>query len=664
MTVQEALTLALTHHHAGRYAEAGMLCRKILEVCPGHPDALLLLGVGAVRMGDCATGLDAIAQLLAPAAASATATANAVQEILVCASGHFQAGRLPEARALCLWTLALVPANGPALQLLALIEKLSHDAESGLRLIVRARSLEPANPNIGDSLDRIAVDAANLAIAHYNAGRTARATALFARVALAAPAHEGVHRALARVQRALGDHDAAVRTLRRVAVINPAPAGAFFELGASLGELSRWTAAAAAFHRLLVLDPAHPAADFRQRIAHHEAGKAQTSAGEAADQLWSLRHDYYLNWPPSPALVRHAMPVPAPPVPTQDYDAYYRGERLPHRRRIHPVNPSSCFLIEQPNAELAYIPYYTQGAFGWLTTVARCGELSSNGGTPPEMINRLFTKVLHHGASNRLMTDLKDCRVVEHPNEEPVVFMENFMNYGHWLIDHLPRLQFLEPGGILDRCTVFCPAVTPWQSLSLSALGLASRTITTDRTQPREERVELHRFKNLWFCGAPPIHARVAYLREKLLPAAQGRFDFDRIFITRRKRISTRIENEPEVIQFLESHGFHTIAPEDFSFLEQVALFSTAKIVISTTGSAYANVVFCPAGTTYIELTSWSMFEEVKESFDHYDMFSALGVRHIPLLHDSFGPPGVVSFPNDDGFAVDLDQLGTVLRTL
>lgn len=676
MPLPRALELAQAKYRDGDPAQADFICRKILDVVPNQPDAMHLLGLGEMKRGNLATALRCLARASdagdGPGAdVRRSDLARALETAVVVASRHVQDNRPADGAALCRAILELVPDRPEVLHALALAERLlgmsavPPKGEQGFTLAMRAHALVPGDHMIASSLSRLAVDAANTALDHYNNNRREQALALFARVVRTVPAHADIHWSFAAVLRGIGRNSQAIAVLRRVLELDPAHVRALAELGAAASEESRWAVSAGAFRRLHALDPGHGSADFRHRIALGALAAAQGfPEGFAANKVLALRHDHYLNWQPSAELIRHSLPLPEPnpPILTYDYDAYYRSERLPHTRRIHPDNPSSCCLLERAQTDVFYVPYFSGTAFGWLTTIAQHGDTASNGGTPTAMINRLYRKLIAHTPSNTILADLADCRRYDHDDDEPVVYLDNYMNYGHWLIDHLPTLQFAERGGISERCKLFLPAINRWQAMSLLPLGYGERIISTDWSPPRQEHVQHHRFRNLWFCGAPPIRARVEYLRQKLLPAAQGRFDLPRIFITRRGRPSTRMKNEPEVIRFLEDRGFHMLAPEEFSFFEQIAIFSQARVVVSATGSAYANLVFCPRDAVYIELTSRSMFDVVKESFDHYDMFPALGMRHIPLLHDSQGLPGV--FPEETGFTVDFDQLDKVLQTL
>ncbi len=57
-SIPDALRSGLTHHHAGRFAQAEAIYRQILRVAPNNADALNLLGALALRDGNSALAVD------------------------------------------------------------------------------------------------------------------------------------------------------------------------------------------------------------------------------------------------------------------------------------------------------------------------------------------------------------------------------------------------------------------------------------------------------------------------------------------------------------------------------------------------------------------------------------------------------------------------------
>ena len=60
--------------------------------------------------------------------------------------------------------------------------------------------------------------------------------------------------------------------------------------------------------------------------------------------------------------------------------------------------------------------------------------------------------------------------------------------------------------------------------------------------------------------------------------------------------------NETEIKNFLLSEGFDIIKPEDYSFEEQVKIFSSAKFIIGLYGAAMMMLSFCKKNTRVLEI--------------------------------------------------------------
>lgn len=72
-----------------------------------------------------------------------------------------------------------------------------------------------------------------------------------------------------------------------------------------------------------------------------------------------------------------------------------------------------------------------------------------------------------------------------------------------------------------------------------------------------------------------------------------------RIFITRKNTTKRRF-NEIELFEELSPYGFKMIAPEEYSFEEQMSLFSGAEIIIGGSGAAFTNLLFASPGCKII----------------------------------------------------------------
>lgn len=65
LSIDQAMAMAIQHHQAQRYAQAEQIYRQVLAVAPNHPDALHLLGVIALDMGQHGPAIELISRAVA-----------------------------------------------------------------------------------------------------------------------------------------------------------------------------------------------------------------------------------------------------------------------------------------------------------------------------------------------------------------------------------------------------------------------------------------------------------------------------------------------------------------------------------------------------------------------------------------------------------------------
>ena len=65
LIIEQAMSLAVQHHGAGRLPEAERIYRQILQADPGQPVANHMLGVIAIQMGNHDVAVDLITKTLA-----------------------------------------------------------------------------------------------------------------------------------------------------------------------------------------------------------------------------------------------------------------------------------------------------------------------------------------------------------------------------------------------------------------------------------------------------------------------------------------------------------------------------------------------------------------------------------------------------------------------
>ena len=243
------LARAVSHHDAGRLADAEALYREVLALDADHPDALHRLGVLEHLSGR----NDAAAELITRAIAVDGQTA----------AFHANLG----------WVLQ---AAGR-----------SREAEMALR---RALMLDPT----------AALARSNLAVVLQAQGRLREAEAHL-RAALALdPQLADAHSNLGRVLHAGGRIEESVASYRRAIALGPGAADYHSNLGASLRALGRVDEAVAAYEAALALDPLHV-------VGHLNLGIAYRAVGRLVDALGSLARAAALAPQSAPAFANLAL---------------------------------------------------------------------------------------------------------------------------------------------------------------------------------------------------------------------------------------------------------------------------------------------------------------------------------------------------------------------
>ena len=72
-----------------------------------------------------------------------------------------------------------------------------------------------------------------------------------------------------------------------------------------------------------------------------------------------------------------------------------------------------------------------------------------------------------------------------------------------------------------------------------------------------------------------------------------------KLYISRRNSVVSRIKNASEVEKLFKEDGFELVCTEDYSYQEQVALFSSACCIVGASGAALTNLIYCNPGTVF-----------------------------------------------------------------
>ena len=170
-------------------------------------------------------------------------------------------------------------------------------------------------------------------------------------------------------------------------------------------------------------------------------------------------------------------------------------------------------------------------------------------------------------------------------------------NYFHWLTEILPRLATLRRAGIqCDYYLVDCR--TPFQQSVLEKLGIAANQLIQPHCRLLLQADELV----LPSAATPECLRTFRSWAVEALGVSSQRESTRRIFISRRKAGTRRLDNERQLQDLLASNGFETHCFEDYDLPEQARLIHDADAIVATHGAGLANLVFARAGAQVIEV--------------------------------------------------------------
>lgn len=239
-------------------------------------------------------------------------------------------------------------------------------------------------------------------------------------------------------------------------------------------------------------------------------------------------------------------------------------------------------------------------------------------------------------------------------------------NYGHWLIDDMPRL----------KAALHLMAADPRPvRILLPEFFLPIDQVRIDTIRALcgpDIRIEWLDFSRAYhfdeLCYATPVSDHpvqksplaLAYAARRMVDAAfadpreDGRGD--RLFVARALARTRAMDNQSDVRDLVQARGFRVVDPETMGVLEQIRLFAGAHTVIGQMGAAMTNTLFCPATTSvlYLAPTGWI------EPF-YWDLATVRGHRYRVLYGDVLDDAAA---PHERAFTISLPLLSAAIDAL
>lgn len=248
-----------------------------------------------------------------------------------------------------------------------------------------------------------------------------------------------------------------------------------------------------------------------------------------------------------------------------------------------------------------------------------------------------------------------------------VIAQSGYNYYYHWLVEVLGRLALLEMHGI-EYDYLYVPTRKPYMKELLELWGIDPAKIIEaydDYLVTGDELIVPSLVAKVTTSGCPRLaHYMPTYLllyiKEKLLRSINvDRFEKEeqfskKVFISRKDSSIRKMTNEDEVFALLEDQGFKRYTLSSMSNEKAIALFKNAEIIVGSSGSNLANIIFCDPNTMIIDI-----FQAKRDCTFNY-IAQSLGLRYQCVKTMDFIDENDGQFDS----AIPLDIIKTLLNTL
>lgn len=186
-------------------------------------------------------------------------------------------------------------------------------------------------------------------------------------------------------------------------------------------------------------------------------------------------------------------------------------------------------------------------------------------------------------------------------------------NYGHWLVESLPRMAMVCDAIDIKKVKV----VIQFHGQAMVKVchdSLAYYGVTPDQIVQMTEGPQ--RFEQLLFptpitcqpwSKAPLAIRALENLTNRVCPTSDGA---ERIFIHRPPTSRRQLLNQDEVCRFFTDKGFTKVEPAGMSLAQQIETFRNATHIVGVLGAECTNLIFSPRGVRLLGLAPYAMQDD------------------------------------------------------
>jgi capsular polysaccharide biosynthesis protein len=179
-----------------------------------------------------------------------------------------------------------------------------------------------------------------------------------------------------------------------------------------------------------------------------------------------------------------------------------------------------------------------------------------------------------------------------------------YANYYHWLIDSIHRLWAIKDKA--NEMILFLPPESRLSSFAIDSLKPFNfkkiihipngKSALVRRLCIPTQKPHMDGYNPAALIEIGKMYR--SYISSKRINVIAG----ERIYVSRKNSKTRKIVNEDEVIKTMLKYNFTIICNEDYTFFEQVSIFSQAKYLVGIHGAGLTNMLFMQPGSTVFEL--------------------------------------------------------------
>lgn len=176
------------------------------------------------------------------------------------------------------------------------------------------------------------------------------------------------------------------------------------------------------------------------------------------------------------------------------------------------------------------------------------------------------------------------------PVEEAIYGGFLIPHFGHFMLEGLARLWYAKNSDLPIIWACPTPASGAWRETVYTALGIAPDRFIFPKSPVSVKKLHIpeagFKIRNAFH----PSHA--AFLG--VFPPRKTPFDGKKIYLSRARFQSKifNLQNEDKLVSHLQTLGWDILHPETLPIEDQIALFSSAKVIAGVEGSAFHTAIF------------------------------------------------------------------------